>query len=884
MGPTLRLVTLLERQAQLAQLAGAVERAGDGSGRVVLVRGDAGIGKTTLVRHFVDGPTTGADARWGCCDDLLTPHPFGPLWEVAASEPELLAALEANDRPGVFRSVLELISGTSRPAVLVIEDAHWADEATLDLIKYVGRRIGERRGVLIVTCRDVGMSGGNELSAVVGDLPNEVVVRVSLPPLTEGAVREMARSSGQAGVGLLEQTGGNPLLVTELLRHPEVGVPASIRELTLSRMSRLGTEARRLLSLVAVVPGQMDRALAETCAGRDIEGLDECEAHGLVESSPMALAFRHEVVRRAVEVSLSTGERTRSNRIVLEALVALDAEPTRLVHHARWAHDAAAVIRYAPVAADNAASVDSHRQAVEHFRLLEPYVEALPAADRAQICLAWAREELILGEAARSVRCATIGVAALRELGDANALSSALVQLSHAQWFHLDLAGAEAAATEAVDVLDGTPGLSRELGRAQSECAGLASMAYRTDEAIVLADRAIASAELVGDRASLAHALCSKGAALSTVEYVAGCELMEASLDIAHQGGYGYHSLRACVSLTDVALLHCDLRRAQRFIRAGYAIAVDRERDSFRNDFDVLSAHHHLLAGRFDESATLVDEALARAGPFYLPTLYRLLACMQSMGGMPEAGDTFALAAAEASRTQKPEHLLLTVAARAEHAWLTHDMDSIGAEADEAHERAVSLGHRWIAGALALWLWKAGRLSGTPNTCAEPYRLQIAGRWREAAETWAGLGLPYHRAVALADGDTEAKVMALDTLDRLGTSALAARLRQELRDAGVQQVPSPPRPSTVAAGGLTARQLEVLHLVSDGCSNKEIAQRLFISARTVEHHLSAILTALEATNRKDAVAAGHSRGLLISRPGDHGAAGVGIEDDHSASH
>lgn len=877
-------VELLERQAQLAQLASAVERAADGSGSVVLVRGDAGIGKTTLVRHFVNWQTAGADVRWGCCDDLLTPHPFGPLWEVAASELDLLAALEANNRPLVFRSVLEFISGIDRPAVLVIEDAHWADEATLDLIKHVGRRIGERRGVLIVTCRDVGMSGGNELSAVVGDLPNEVVVRVSLPTLTEGAVRELARSSGQAGAGLLEQSGGNPLFVTELLRHPDVGVPASIRELTLSRMSRLGLEARRLLSLVAVVPGQMDRTLVETCAGREIEGLDECEAHGLIESSPMALAFRHEVVRRAVEVSLSAGERTRSNRVVLDALVALGAEPTRLVHHARWAHDAAAVIRYAPFAAAKAASLDSHRQAVEHFRLLEPYVDALPSADRAQICLAWAREELIVGEAARSVHCAVRGVAALREFGDANALSRALVQLSHAQWFHLDVAAAEAAATEAVEVLDGTPELSRELGRAQSECAGLASMACRTDEAIALANQAIASAEIVGDRASVAHALCSKGAALSMVDYVAGCELMEASLDIAHQDGYGYQSLRACVTLADVALLDCDLQRAQRYIQAGYAIALDRERDSFRHDFDVLSAHHHLLAGRFDESATLVDAAIVDAGPHYLPTLYRLLACLQSMRGMAEAGDTFVLAAVEAARTQKPQHLLLVGAARAEHAWLTQDMAAIGAETDEAYEWAVSLGHRWIAGALALWLWKAGRLDGTPNICAEPYRLQLSGRWREAAETWAGLGLPYHRAVALADGDNEAKLVALDTLDRLGTRPLAAQLRKELREAGVQQIPNPPRAATVAAGGLTARQLEVLHLVSEGYSNKQIAQQLFISARTVEHHLSAILTALEVTSRTDAVAAGHARGLLTSRPADYGAAGVGTGNDRSASY
>ncbi len=574
------MMRLLERQAQLDQLADAASRAGDGSGSVVVVRGEAGIGKTCLVRHFADTAAVGTAVRWGCCDDLLTPHPFGPLWEIAATDPELLAALEANDRPRVFRSVLGFLDGTDGPAVVVIEDAHWADEATLDLIKHVGRRIGERRGVLIVTCRDVGMTGGDALTGVIGDLPNDVVVRLSLQSLTAWAVGELARSSGRSGVGLLEQSGGNPLFVTELLRNDGGAVPASIRELTLSRMSRLGPEARSLLSLVAVVPGRMDHALAQVCAGPDMGGLDECEAYGLLESSTVALAFRHEVVRRSVEVSLSTGERTRLNRIVLDALVVSDADPTRLVHHARWARDDAAVIRYAPVAAATAASLDSHREAVEHYRLLDPYVDGLPPSDRARIRVAWAREELILGEAVRAVQGAAAGVAACREVDDTHALSRALVQLSHAHWFDLDRSAAEATAAEAVAVLEGTPAESRELARAKSECAGLAQSAHRPDEAIALADQAIDLAEVVGDRATLAHALGTKGATLSTLDYQAGCELMEASLAIAQHDGFGYQSVRACVHLAGVALLHCDLPQAERSIRDGYTIAIDRERDS----------------------------------------------------------------------------------------------------------------------------------------------------------------------------------------------------------------------------------------------------------------------------------------------------------------
>lgn len=630
-------------------------------------------------------------------------------------------------------------------------------------------------------------------------------------------------------------------------------------------MSRLGPEARSLLSLVAVVPGRLDHSLARACAGHDMGGFDECESNGLLESTTTAVAFRHEVVRRAVEVSLPTGERTRLNRIVLDALVASDADPTRLVHHARWAHDDAAVIRYAPVAAATAASLDSHREAVKHYRLLDPYVDGLPPADRARIRVAWAREELILGEAVRAVHCAAAGVAACREVDDTHALSRALVQLSHAHWFDLDRSAAEAAAADAVAVLEGTPAESRELARAKSECAGLAQSAHRPDEAITLADQAIDVAEVVGDRATLAHALGTKGAALSRLDYEAGRELMEASLAVAQHDGYGYQSVRACVHLAGVALLHCDLPRAERSIRDGYSIAIDRERDSFRNDFDVLAAHHHLLAGRLDHAERLLEATIAHAGRHHLPTSYRLLGQLQSMRGMAEAGDTLALATVEAARSEEPEHVLLAAVTRAEHAWLNDDMEAIGPETLEAHEQAAALGHPWIAGAVALWRWKAGYVEEAPAICAEPYRLQIDGRWREAAETWAGLALPYQRAVALADGDNDAKISALHTLDRLNAQPLATRLRHELRQAGVRKIPRRPRPATVASGGVTARQLEVLHLVRDGSSNKEIAEQLFISARTVEHHLSAILVALDATSRAGAVSAAEAQGLLTAR-------------------
>jgi DNA-binding CsgD family transcriptional regulator len=188
-------------------------------------------------------------------------------------------------------------------------------------------------------------------------------------------------------------------------------------------------------------------------------------------------------------------------------------------------------------------------------------------------------------------------------------------------------------------------------------------------------------------------------------------------------------------------------------------------------------------------------------------------------------------------------------AARAEAAWLAGERERTVEEARAAYPLALEKRHLWFAGELAYWQWTAGALDVPPDWIAEPYRLQLAATARAAADTWRARGCPYESARALAESERDEDLHeALTELDRLGAGPAAAAVRRRLGIRG-------PRAATREnPAGLTARELQVLELVAVGLQNREIAERLVLSARTVDHHVSAALRKLDARTRAEAVA------------------------------
>ena len=322
---------LLEREAQLASLGEYAGEARHGDGRMVLVAGEAGVGKSALVEQLQrDLPD--ASWFWGACDGLFTPRPLGPLFDIAAKlGGELLELCRADaPRADLFSALLRQVSEPGELRVLVVEDIHWADEATIDLLRFLGRRIRDAAVLLIVTYRDDGLSATDPLRIALGDLATQRSVRrAGLAPLSADAVRVLAGDHGLDAAALYRLTGGNPFYVTEVVQSGMGEIPASARDAVLARVSRLPARAREVLDAAALIGARVEFPLLTSVSGDPSAAADELLESGLLSVDGTALSFRHEIVRRAVQEAIPPVRSSLTHTRILGALQDLGCERRR---------------------------------------------------------------------------------------------------------------------------------------------------------------------------------------------------------------------------------------------------------------------------------------------------------------------------------------------------------------------------------------------------------------------------------------------------------------------------------------------------------------------------------------------------------------------------
>ncbi len=843
---------LLEREDELGLLAGLLVGVDTSGGKVVLIRGEAGIGKTALVREFIRSHGDGAHIFFGSCDDLLTPQPLGPFWDIAREETSLSQALEKGDRRAVMGVLLDLLSRSLRPTVLMIEDTHWADEASLDVIKYLGRRIGGTNGLLVLTYRDGEVDHDHPLRQVIGEMAPQDLVRIHLGGLSAEAVASMVEDTDLDSDEVLSLTDGNPLFVIEVAASGVEEVSSSVQDSVLARARRLSSGARRLLDLVSVIPGESERSLIEIVAPTE-DQMTECVRQGLLVVADDTVFFNHELTRRAVESALNADDRRRLNQEVLAELGG-GADLSRLVHHAREADDVEAIIEFAPRAAREAMAIESHREAVANFQALEPYLDRFADDHRAAIFDDWARSLLYLRVDALDILGRAIELR--RSLGDDYALARTLTFAARVNGMWGQTEAAEACAVEAVAILESHP-MSADLAFAAARLAWVSMIKGDHKRAIELADRALRLGEETSDEATIIHALNVKGSSTYSREDPDGIRLLEEARRSAEQGGYPFEETLALINMADVAVEVRELEKAgalaerARHTAARYEIRI--------MEHYALSIYSEILfwKGEWIAAEDFADKTLRFAGG--------VLGRLQSRQGRPEAHDTLDRTWSEA-QTGQMQHLLPAAAAQTEFMWLTGDHDpGLIARFREVLDQGLRLGAPWPNGDLAFWLWELGELTEVPEGIAEPYRLVMAGEPAEAAYIWEEKGIPYERALALMHGEEEAQLEALEMFETLGATPVAAKLRKTLRDQGVSVPRGKGRKTRDHAAGLTARQAEVLQLLHEGLSNIEIADRLFLSPRTVEHHVAAVMNKLNASTRDQAVATAAEQGLLASR-------------------
>src|SRR6266852_5408123 len=528
---------LLERDRYFEQLSELFHTATTGNGRTVLVSGEAGIGKTALVEQFVSQQCRAAQQLWGACEALFTPRPLGPLYDIAAQTRGTLSTLMSRDtpRPMLFSALLDEVQKSAIPTVVVFEDVHWADEATLDLIKFLGRRIPRLTALFIVTYREDELSPDHPLWSVVGDLPSTAVARLRLVPLSEHAVTRLARQAHRSIEELYAITGGNPFFVTEVLAGDTPGVPMTVRDAVLARIARLSPAARTLLELASVVPTRTERWLLDAVLGAAVSALEECLTSGMLSLDQTMVAFRHEIARQAVESTLSQLRQQALHAQVLRAMLTHGddtSQAARLVHHAVGAHDGALVLRYAPLAAQQASAQGAHREAAAQYATALRYADQLPPERQAELFEGRANECYLTGQVEEALQEREAAVRIWRQCARPDKVGDTLRWLSSIHWTLCNSAEAEQYAMEAVRLLETLPPAA-ELAMAYSNRARLSMTANDYTEAMLWGERAIALAESLGDAETLVHALNTVGTAQLYTQEEQGRAKLERSLRLA---------------------------------------------------------------------------------------------------------------------------------------------------------------------------------------------------------------------------------------------------------------------------------------------------------------------------------------------------------------
>jgi DNA-binding CsgD family transcriptional regulator/tetratricopeptide (TPR) repeat protein len=836
---------LLERGAELARLSGYVEAIGEGAaGRVVLLGGEAGVGKTALVEALCAAHPE-LTVLGGECEPLFAPPPLGPLLRLTEQ-----TLVDEGAPPHEIAGAL-LAKLADEPALFVLEDLHWADEATLDVFRLVARRIETVSCLLVATYRDEALGLADPLRIVLGELGTaRSVDRMRLAGLSEAAVVELSEPHGLDGAELYRKTNGNPFFVVEALAAGSDAIPETVRDAVLARAARLSPGARALLDAVAVTPPSTELWLLRALAPEHENNLDECLASGMLRSEQRGVMFRHDLARMAVEEEVPPLRGEDLHRLALAAL----AEPpsgapdlARLAHHADAAGDADAVLRYAPPAAARAASLGAHREAAAQYARALRHGDELAPDERAGLLERRSRacyltdeidEAIVTGEAALRLR---------RAAGERLEEGSALRWLAEIHWCPGRTAEAERMARESVALLETLPE-GRELAAAYTLLGSHCSTAGRTEEALGWASNGLALAHRLGDTETVIQARRVIGGRKLDL---GDPTVLEETLEIAKQSGSVAAEGAVYVTIGGAAFTGRRYDVARRYMDGGIAFVEEHGLELYRYYLLSYRARLLLVDGRWDEAAEAAAGVLRVRRNSIAPHVYALcvLGLVRARRGDPGAQPLLDEGWELAEPTGEPSRLGPPAVARAEAAWLTGHSEAVAAATEAALALAIDRSDLLLAGELELWRGRAG----LPRTAPELIEPKPCSAYDDAL-------------VLLDSGDEEQLRTALDVLQQLGAAPAAAIAVRRLRELGARGVPRGPRRATLEnPAGLTKRELEVLVLVASGLRDSEIAGRLVLSERTVGHHVRAVLRKLGVRNRSQASAEAVRLGLVPQR-------------------
>jgi DNA-binding CsgD family transcriptional regulator/predicted ATPase len=850
---------LVERESLLGELTADVGGALAGRGRLVFLGGEAGVGKSALVRALAHDVAARCAVRVGRVDNVTTAAALAAFTE-AMPEIEALGDGEG-DRIRLFRRMRDELRAA--PSLLILEDLHWADEATFDALRYLGRRLDGVPVLVVATYRDDEAGARHPLTRLMGDLAAVPDVRrSSVPPLSVAGVAELAAGSAVDPVLLHARTRGNAFFVTEVLAGDGAGLPASVSDAILARVARMDAAAQDVASAAAALGTTADAGLLTSVSGRGLAAIDGCVDAGVLVADGDGYAFRHELAREAVAQSLSAVRRSQLHGRALRAIAQRTPEDHRtLAHHAAGCGDDAAAAWHAARAAERAARLGAHREAAAHYRMALHHcaLAGVEASERAALFVALSYECYLTDQLPEAIAARQRSLELHELAGDASSVGDDERWLSRLSWFLGRGADAERYAARAIASLEPL-GPDARLAMAYSNFAQLRMLAKDPDEAQLWGERALRLARRLGDTEIEVHALNNLGTSAVIEGRVAeGEALLARSLDLALAADMHEHAARAYTNLGALAMEQHRCAAALARLDAGIAYCEERDLDSWARY--MLACRCLTLAemGRFDDA--LADAAAVLDHPDTAPIsaipAAAAAARIRARRG-EDARGLLDLAMELASATGELQRLGPAACAAAEDAWLRGDLEAIGPATEAAWSLALAHDDPWVVGELAWWRMLGGIAPPAGAPMAEPFARQLAGDTASAAALWEGLGSTVWAAYAGALAPDAAD--ALREFEAFGAPAVVDAMLRTRRE---RALPLPRRPHAATRarpGQLTDRELDVLRLLDEGLSTAQIAARLVLSPRTVEHHISAVLRKLGEPTRARAVAAARRAG------------------------
>ena len=852
---------LVERAEAIASLQTEFEKIANGEGHCVFISGEAGIGKTALVKVFCKQQQQKCVIYQGSCDALFTPRPLAPLYDIMLQVKSDLwpHSHTIEERSQLFLEFFHVVRQHKENIIIVFEDIHWADEATLDFIKFFARRISRLRCLFILTFRDYESNTGHPLRSVLGSLSPDLFSRIQLEPLSKQAVYKLADEKGYNSETVYRISGGNPFYVNEILASYSPGIPDNVKDSVLSVYNQQEEETRKAWQICSVVPEGLELGRFAKLKST-WEGIDRCFALKILIVKNNRVIFKHELYRRTIEASLSPFKRIELNKNILDVLLESYEEGEdieRIVHYAKNANENEVVVKYAPVAARQAASVGAHIEASKLFLTAIEYSDGNDIDRLLEFFEAVAYECYLTNQTKEAIIYAGKALEIWEGKKDIEKAGNCLRFLSRLWWFDGNRAEAEKFGKLAIEILQSQP-TSKAKAMALSNMSQLKMLAEDHDECVYWGNMAIEMAKEIDDNEILSHAYNNVGSIKwkygPSIE--AGKNLLMESLQLALKNSFHEHAARAYSNIASNCLTSRDYGLCRQFLDEGIIYCEERGLDASKN-YKLYMKSRMLLETGYPGEARVIAESLLsnqdQLGTVKMGTLVVMITIKMRNGNLdilPFLHETKKLI----FKTQEHQRIIPLVIAMLQYEWLTAKEVISEAELRQSVLLAERIDNIILNSEFDFWLKKARKMDLGLKTLYEPFQFLKEKKIKSAASFWQKKHCLFEQALMLFEGNENDKKAALSIFQQLEAHAVCEKIKMEMRAAGIRKIPRGQRESTKSNPmNLTNRELDILQLLQKGKHNKEIADFLFISPKTVDHHISNILLKLDVNSRSKAV-------------------------------